>query len=528
MVRHRIGLTSLFPLALLGALAACEPRDATQGRSPASSPAVEPAPVTITSAPAHVSLPVEPRLDCSTMRDVAVSDVVRVDGTTLFYADGSDGLGIVDVTDSLRPRSLATVPFVGTPTALFVREGIAWLVFVDPDSRFIPGKTATVVRAIDVRSPAEPRVIGQLVREGTAHDAKLVGGVLYTMRETGGRTAIESFGFRKDALTSLAVLHLGGVPSQLAASSSGLSVVTDIGEGQSSVSWLDLPLDQPGTISVRETVRMPGAVATWVRGEGRIVSADDGQRVRFVTCATRSCAPGEAATLRVVDFGAGATARVGPSLRLTEHGGLPLARFVDELLFVAETSPSSRGSSTLHIVATEDAGARFVGHMPLRGLLSALVPHDSSSIVALGTIETLESASSIIVHDIDVRKPSAPRLRSTVSFGSDWTWSVALDQDEAVSFDPGSHLMAIPFTAWRAADRRYMAGTQLVDLTHYGAQTAATLPAEGYIERAIFLDGHLVSIGPRGVVGIDYVSARRDYDLTEHEELRSRPSTEKR
>lgn len=520
MLRHRAASKPFVALVALATIAvsACETRDVPQGPSPAASvatTATAAAPPTLSPRP---PLPVEPPPACATLRDVAVSDVVRIDGTTLLYADAGAGLTIVDVSDVLRPRQIATIPFTGTPTALFVRDGIAWVVFIDPDSRFLPGKVATVVRAVDVRLPEQPRMIGEIAREGHARDAKLVGGVLYVMRATAaGRTTLESFGLRNEALRALDNVNVAGTAAQLAASSAGLALVT-VEEDHSNVAWLDLPLESPGSVLLRATVRLPGGVATWVHGDGRLVSADDGQRVRLVTCATRSCGPADAATLRVVDFGTRTSPQIGPSLRVTERGGLPLTRFADELLFVAETSPKTRGATALHVVETEDRGPRFVSHVQLRGLLSALVPHDGS-LVALGTIETPESTARIVIHDVDIRRPAAPRVRSSVSFGSDWTWSAALDDDDAVSFDPGSHLMAIPFTAWRQADQRYVAGTQVVDLDPYGARTIATVASDAYVERAVFIDGHLLSIGPSGVIGIDYSSRSHDTELGSAPEL---------
>jgi uncharacterized secreted protein with C-terminal beta-propeller domain len=112
----------------------------------------------------------------------------------------------------------------------------------------------------------------------------------------------------------------------------------------------------------------------------------------------------------------------------------------------------------------------------------------------------------IVLHDIDVSRPSAPRTRTSVTFGSDWTWSGVAEDDNAMSFDPASHLVAIPFTAWRDADKRYVAGAQLVDIRPLGGQIAAALPVDGWVERGVFVDGHLITLGPNGVSSIDYAS----------------------
>jgi len=513
---HLVRLAVLLPLVAAGlVVGACNAREAPRDSSVSltSAPAAAAAPTAAATAPSTAEFP----LGCATLRDVGVSDLVRVEGKTLFYADATAGLTTVDVTDAARPRVVSVVPFIGSPLALFVREGIAWIVYVDPDSRSGKQGLATVIRAVDVSDPEHPRSVGSEVREGAARDAKLVGGLLYVMRGVKDHTIVEGFGIKQSKLRVLDSVDVDGAPAQLAASSAGLAAITT-SEDHATVAWVDLSMERPGSMLLRESVRLPGGVATWERGEGKLASADDGQRVRIVTCASKACTPGEAATLRIVDFGAASPARTMTSLRLTEHEGLPVTRFVDGLLYVAEGSPPSKDATTLHVVRTDDRTPRFVAHLPLRGRLSALVPREGS-LVALGAVGAPATQVKIILHDIDVRKPAAPRTRSSVVFGSDWTWSIIADDDAAMSFDPASHLLAVPFTAWRHEDKSYVTGAQLVDMRPLGAQASAALPVDGWVERAVFLDGHLVTLGPNGVSSIDYASthspdfAERPLDL---------------
>jgi hypothetical protein len=512
---HRPALP-LLPVVAGAALAsvllvACDTR--RESVTSVTSAALPPASASVATATA-TPFPPDPPLACATLRDVGVSDVVRVDGKTLFYADATAGLTAVDVADAAHPRVLSVVPFVGVPLALFVREGIAWVVFVDPDARTGTAGLATVVRAVDVRDPAAPRVIGDEIRPGAARAAKLVGGLLYLMHGSNDHSVVEAFGVQGTTMSELDRVDLDGAPAQLAASSAGLAAVTSSAD-HATVAWLDLSMERPGSILLRQSVRLPGGVATWERGDGTIVDADEGQRVRLVTCATRSCTPSDPSTLRIVDFGTEAPARTMVSLRLTEHDGLPTTRFADGVLYVAEAPASGSETTTLHVVRTDDRSPRIVAHYPLRGRISALVPHEGS-VVALGTTGSPETQVKIILHDIDVRRPEAPRSRTSVTFGSDWTWSIVTDDEAAMSFDPASHLVSVPFTAWRHADKRHVTGAQLVDLRPFGGQVAAALPATGWVERAVFLDGHLVTLGPDGVSSIDYASTHRP-DFTERQ-----------
>jgi hypothetical protein len=510
--RHVVVLGAVLVASL--ALAACKPRDV---RRADSSPRREPDEAPLTAAPPLAAgptagtptppFPAEAPLGCATLRDVSVSDVVRVDGKLVFYADAARGLTIVDAADPAHPRVLAVAPFVGNPLALFVREGLAWLVFVDPDSRSGRDGTTTVVRAIDVRDPARPRLVGEQLRPGPARHAQLVGGLLYVLRGVKDRSVVEAFGVVRTKLELLDQVDLDGTPAQLAASPAGLAAVTTE-DDHTRVAWLDLSMERAGSLLVRRTVRLPGGIATWDRGEAQVVDADEGQRVRLVTCASRACSPTEPASLQIVDFGFDAPARGPEAFRLTEHDGLPTTRFADGVLYVADTAAPAGDSTTLHVVLTHERVPRFAAHLPLRGRITALVPHDGS-LVALGSIGSTDSELKLVVHDIDVRQPGAPQARSSVVFGSDWTWSIVADDARAMSFDPSSDLLAVPFTAWRQADKRYVTAAQLVDPRPGAAQTATTLPADGWTERAVFLDGHLLTFGPSGVSAIDYASTRR-------------------
>lgn len=491
-------------LAACLALAACNRREVKQAASTARPEPDEAVAVTAGATGAPTPFPPEAPLACATLRDVAVSDVVRVDGKIIFYADATGGLTIVDAAEPAHPRTLSVVPFVGNPLALFVREGLAWVVYVDADSRSGRDGIATVIRAVDVRDPSHPRVVGEQVRAGTARDAKLVGGLLYLLRPAKDHSVLEAFGVTGTKLDVLDKVDLDGAPAQLAASAAGLAAVTTE-EDHARVAWIDLSMERPGSLLVRRAVRVGGGVATWEHGDGRIVDADEGQRVRLVTCATKSCTPTDSTSLQIVDFGFDAPVRGPAPLRLTEHDGLPTTRFADGVLYVADAPVPGKETTMLHVVLTDERVPRFAAQLPLKGRITALVPH-GTSLVALGSVGSTDTELKLVVHDVDVRHPADPRTRASVVFGSDWTWSIVSDDSRAMSFDPSSELVAVPFTAWRQADKRYVTGAQLVDRQRIGGYPTTAFPADGWTERAVFLDGYLLTFGPNGVSSIDYAS----------------------
>jgi hypothetical protein len=506
--RDHLAMTAV--LCTTAAVAACGRRSPSKTEPPRASlaaqsttPAHEPsATTTLDSA----DLPIA----CGSLRDVTTSDLVRVADGTLFYADSTAGLTLVDVVDPTHPHVLGTVRFVGTPVALFVREGVAWLVFVDWDPHFAAG-VESVVRAVDVRDPRSPRILGDEAREGVARDAKLVGDVLYVLRRDGEHSTLESFGTNARGMRPLASLSLPGAPAQLAASPAGLAVITDRdGDPRpaphATVSWIDLPLDGGGGLLLRDAVTVAGSVATWERGDAEIVDADEGQTVRVVTCAAPACAPTGGATLRRIDFAAAEPALTVASLRVSERGGLPVTRFADGFMYVADPSDHGGETSVVHVVRTGPGVPAFAAHVAVRGEVAGLVAHDAS-VIALGTISSRDSRVQVIVQELAVDGSAPPRVRASVALGSDWTWSAALDDERALAFDPRTSRMALPVTMWHEAGHRYVTGAEVVRLGGREPHEASAFATEGFVERTVFVDGVLVALGPERVQVIDRAAA---------------------
>jgi hypothetical protein len=180
-----------------------------------------------------------------------------------------------------------------------------------------------------------------------------------------------------------------------------------------------------------------------------------------------------------------------------------VTHFAGGRLYSATESERS-GSSDLAIVALYPAPS-VAGKIRLRGAISTLVPR-AGSVVALGRTSSSEGRGRLVVHEVDVGRPNAPRLRGTATFGSDWTWSVAEDSKAAISFDPGFRLAAVPFTAVRERDGRYGVGTQLIDFGSKGPKLGPPLRSEELVVRAVFVGGRLLAIGPAGIETIDYAN----------------------
>jgi hypothetical protein len=438
---------------------------------------------------------------CLTLRDVAASDVVHVDGSTLYYVDEASGLWLVDVSDPDHPRVASHVPYVGTPRYLFVRDGIAWVVFIDWDGRWLPDSSgATIVRVLDVSDPTSPILLGDRARDGVVRDAELVGGRLYLLEDAARETVVDAFGLERGALTALGRTRLRGHGVELAASSAGLAAITAESDSVG-VAWLDLPAERPGAVEFRGQAWVEGALPLHIAESTRLAMADDGQTVHVVTCVPGICGAHDGSRLHVIDFESGIP-RVHASTPLTETGGLPLVRFDEDRLFVVTPSTKGAAGSELRAVALYPSPA-VAGRVRLPGLSTSLAVR-GDALVVLGRTSGADGRGRLLVHDVDVRTVNAPRLRGTVSFGSDWTWSIAESADAALSFDPSMHLAAIPFTTLREGDDGFGVGTQVVSFTARGPKLGPVLAADDWIERAIFVGGRLLAIGPSGIDTIEY------------------------
>jgi hypothetical protein len=139
------------------------------------------------------------------------------------------------------------------------------------------------------------------------------------------------------------------------------------------------------------------------------------------------------------------------------------------------------------------------------GAVAALTAVDNR-LIAVGTAGSSASGVRVAVYDLDVREASAPRLRGRATFGSDWTWSIAEDDDRAISFEPRASLVALPFTASSVAGR-YEMGAQVVDLAGGRPNVSAVYPSPAWIDRIVFVGDRVVAVGHDGVHVVDYAGA---------------------
>lgn len=492
-------LQALYTLALaVPVVVACQSHRPTSGDS---SSGLAPT-ATTTVASAAIDSAQDPAT-CGTLRDIAVSDVVRLDGDVLYFADETRGLSLIDLHDPDRPDVRSKVPYVGTPLRLFVREGVAWLTIIDWDRG--ENGPITIVRAIDVRNVASPRVLGEVRRDGVARDAQLVAGILYVLTEH----TVESFAVVKGRLERIDGAQLRGQAVQLAASSAGLAATSVFGD-RVVVTWFDLPLQGGGGLAVRASVSVPGGVP--LRTPSRVADVDDGAEVHLVTCTQPSCTGDAGSVLHVFDL-SGPTAKEGRPVPLFAQGGYPVVRAIDGRLVVAMPS-GPRDVSQLRTVDFGAGGPRVSQPIVLRGAVGSLA-RGREGALAFGAIATPGAGTRVVLHDVAIDAKGDARLRGSAAFGADWTSSTALDAAEAIAFDPIADLVAVPFAVFESTPARWGAGAQLVTLSGRGPTLASTIPAKGNVDRAVFVRGRLVVVGAEDIRSVDLATSIGEAEVHE-------------
>jgi len=141
-----------------------------------------------------------------TPRTVQEADIYKLAGNTLYILNANRGLEIVDVTNVLSPKLVATVPTESSPRQIYVDGNTAYVLtsnvadidcggFKGVCGWSAPGGVITQVDVVDVTSPASPKVLGTQQISGSLQDSRIVGHILYVVGidATGAQTLVASY-----------------------------------------------------------------------------------------------------------------------------------------------------------------------------------------------------------------------------------------------------------------------------------------------------------------------------------------------
>jgi hypothetical protein len=446
---------------------------------------------------------------CGTLTDAEEPEVLRLargqEGTVL-YANAQLGLAIVDVSDPDAPKLTGVSELTGTPVGIFEMNGAAVIVYAPWDR-----PAETVVRAVEIGPRVAGRTIGEIVLAGAPRDARRVGDVLVVTRDftPAGTTmtAVTTFMLDENGLSKRDEHRLAGRGAVTGGSPHGVAVAreaeAELGGDRTSVTWLGIASEELGVIRLHGTSTVAGVIPRWRRASDHVIDVAEDARVRVVGCATSACPAGEAAAYAAIDFAEPDRPRL-TSWSLLARAGDGVFNFDGDRLIVARP-PADRSDGTDLAFFRTNSELVPAGSVRLRGTIGSIAVRHGGDVVALGWTGSATAGKRAIVHHVDARR--SPRLLGSTSFGGDWTWSPAYDDDRAISFDPASTLAALPMTTMRGQSGAFTAA-QVLSFGPVGPRNVMEKEVT-VADRLLFVDGRLLAFSSEGVTVVRHPGEHR-------------------
>lgn len=477
-------------LVLFGLLAAC--------RQPPPVDSATTTAATVAAAPVALAPAQRQPGECETLFDVETPDTLRLrDGNVVLYANEQVGLAVVDVSDADRPKMKGVSELVGEPAGVFVLRGLGVLV-ATPSSSY----GTVTLRAIAIDSV---RTVNELTLSGRIRDARRVGDFVVVTRTTDdGMTAVTSFGVSEKGLVKHDEVVLDGRAAVTGASPRGIAVARNGATDQVLVTWIAMHPDTGG-FATRGTTSFAGWIPRWRPSRG-VIDVTEDDRARFVTCSSTACDASGTAAYAAVDFANPSEPRV-TSWNLLARAGDGVIGFQGTRLVVARPTTDRSDASELSFYGTE-TGLVPIGRVRLRGTVGSIAVRDSGDVVTIGWTGSASAGKRAILHQIDAK--GTPRLVGAATFGGDWTWTRAYDDDRALGFDPRGAVAALPMTTVRGPAGPTNAA-QIFSFESDGPKAIGEEPVT-LADRLLFVNGRLLAFSPDGVV----VLRREGETGTEH------------
>jgi hypothetical protein len=330
------------------------------------------------------------------------------------------------------------------------------------------------------------QVVAELSLSGSVRDVRGVGdGVIVTREITGSGTALSSFVLAGNGLVQRDELRLEGTGAIAGGSPFGVAVARRTSTG-TALSWIEVDNDSLGLRMAGTTV-VSGVVPRW-RKSDHVIDVSEDAEVRLIGCTNDGCTPGSAASYARVDFAVPSSPRIVATSTIARAAAGVFA-FSPDAVLVARP-PADDGDATELAVFRNELPS---GTLRLEGTVSSLALAERS-VVTIGWTGSAMTGKLARIHHVDIRR--APRLLGSVSFGGDWTWSPAYDDERALSFDPLSTLAALPMTTLYGPS----APASAVQVLALNPARAGVSHATGVTaDRLLFIDGRLLAFSADGV-----------------------------
>ncbi|MBX3220675.1 MAG: beta-propeller domain-containing protein [Labilithrix sp.] len=484
------------------------------------------------------------------------TDIYRVDGNRLYFLNSYRGLMVFDITNADDPKLLGRSPVFGTPVEMFVRDGIATMVVGDwygnaPDGSPFHG---SVVRSVDARDPANPKVLGEVQVKGWARDMRVVGQNLYIVSHDYGwsygswyggyyggvasgdmaspgmgyyggasKVVISSVKFGKLAPTLNGTKEFDGYSGAFNVTSSEILMAHDIladdGSGQkrptgkSAIDYIGLS-ELDGRIMPMGTFEVDGLLNGWSADNGRWNIDLDGTTASVITCAGADygyCNGQGGYKLTTVDFSNPAAPQKIASLDIPSQGWAATARFSNKRMYLSPReggwSPNGQQAPTpIEIYdLSNPAAPALAGATSISGAVWLFMPMGTDRLFALGNeYGNGYSSSKVALRLLDVADATQPTVIGTSSFGDGWAWTPAAGTFKAFTRDDAKKLVVLPFSGWSPSSYEYMNGVQLIEYDTGAITTRGAAKSKGWVERGVFVKNRLVALSDQALSVIDY------------------------
>jgi hypothetical protein len=441
------------------------------------------------------------------MRDEAV-DIVQIQGDRVYHLNGAVGLLIYDIADASHPRLVGRHSIVGWPMGVVVRGSIATILmrWADVRSSGASSPGPALVRAVDVREPSHPVVVGESAIDGELRDARATADSMYVLSESGtargARVVVTSLrldGSNASAVHTLSRLGTSGwmrfvggrlilAHGQTNRSGTRVEVLTESGTGE---------LLRHGSLDLAPTIGRAD------RDTSARIDAPDAAHVRILACRAAECTDNDTLEITTIDALDMDRPRITSLDRVPSPGRGLLTRFDGERLYLSRRGWLSLGSPSTPIsfVGLDGSWQARGGEPMVEGVVWNLLPVASRLLAVATRGDTEATREQLVIAAIDVRGDGTSSAPAEAALGSGWTSSAAQVNSRAMTACGGS--LAVPFRTWEGSPVTVRSRIALFDWRGHGLTSAGDLPVEGIIDRLVCAGGRLLALTDAGLGSLD-------------------------
>lgn len=436
------------------------------------------------------------------------SDLVKLEGTTLYVHNARTGLHVVDVAEPRAPVRIGQLPeLAGAPGELYAHPDQALVLLDGP-----VGLCATRSALVSVAAPNTPEVrVGDAnCRSGALVSSRLVGDVLYVV-ESGADvgsawTQVASFDVAvPGVIAPLEDERFPGTGVELLLTERAIYVTQSSPSGGTRVQYVDISAGD-GSLVARDSIDVVGAPM------GRFHMSEYADTFRIVT---RVGFDLEAQTeLTVIDVrDPDHLATLGALSGLAPGEVLFATRFVDDRAYIVTYQPQVtvnnvvvNGYDPLFIISLEDPTAPFVmSELQIPGWSDYIFPR-GDRLLAVGRGDQGRGVAASL---FDVSDPYAPSELKRLEFGAATATSEANSDFRGVTVLEGAPgevpLVIVPFTNNIGVEPncRPEHHVQLIELFDADLGLAGELGQPGRVRRTLPVADTLYVVSDRAVAAAD-------------------------